>query len=63
MTTIIGRFRSKWSAVRDQRKGKRRERALKHVDARADRDRYDPHGYEGRGGGGGDGGGVGAGGM
>ena len=56
MSAIIGRLREQWAAARDRRKSKRRERANKHVEARADRDRYDPHRYEGGGGGGGDGG-------
>jgi hypothetical protein len=54
MTAIIGRVRARWSSARERRKSRRRERALKHVEARADRDRYSVHGREG--GGGGDGG-------
>jgi len=60
MTSIIGRIRDQWSSARDRRKTRRRERALKHVDARTDRDRYSVHGREGVGGGG-DGGGGGGG--
>jgi hypothetical protein len=52
MTAIIGRVRAKWSSVRERRKSRRRERALKHVGARADRDRYSVQGREGAGGGG-----------
>ena len=60
MTGIIGRIREKWSSARNERKSKRRERALRHVDARADRDRYSVRGSEGAGGGGDGGGGGGA---
>ncbi len=50
MTGLIGRVWDKWASARNRRKSKRRERALKHVEARSDRDRYDPHKYEGGGG-------------
>jgi hypothetical protein len=65
MTAIIGRIREKWSSARTRRKDKRRHRALKHVEARTDRDRYSVHGSEGAGGGGdgGIGGGGGGGGA
>jgi hypothetical protein len=52
MTAFIGRVRAKWSSARGRRKSRRRDRALKHVEARSDRDRYSVHGREGAGGGG-----------
>jgi hypothetical protein len=52
MPAIIGRVRAKWSSALERRRSRRRERALKHVEARADRDRYSVHGREGAGGGG-----------
>jgi hypothetical protein len=61
MTAIIGRVRAKWSSARERRKSRRRERSLKHVEARADRDRYRVRGREG--GGGGSDGGMGGGGA
>jgi hypothetical protein len=61
MSAIIGRAREKWSSARKRRQSKRRERALKHVEARADRDRYKVEGREGVGGGGDGGMGGGAG--
>jgi len=62
MTQVVGRLRDKWASVRARRRGKRREQALKHVEARTDRDRYSVQGREGVGGGG-DGGFGGGGGV
>ena len=50
MPGIIGRLREKWASARAERKKERRRATLKQVEARTDRDRYDPHKYEGRGG-------------
>jgi hypothetical protein len=61
MTAIIRRAREKWSSARKRRQSRRRERALKHVEARTDRDRYKVSGREGAGGGGDGGFGGGAG--
>ena len=61
MTAMIGRVREKWSSARKRRQSKRRGRALKHVEARTDRDRYEVRAPEGSGGGGDGGVGGGAG--
>jgi phosphatidylinositol-3-phosphatase len=55
MTRVLGQLCDRWASARDRSKSKRRERALDHVSARADKDRYNPHKYEGPGSGGGTG--------
>jgi len=52
MTHVVGRLRRKLASARARRKDRRRLRALKHVEARTDRDRYSVHAREGAGGGG-----------